>query len=118
MNPEAFHKHLSACRVGIITYTYSNYERNNLRSPLKLISYLASGKCIISNIDCEVPSLLNKAIYIVDNDEAYFELIDASYKGNLLFDKASVREFLDAISYDKLLSVIFSKLNEQLPPSP
>src|SRR4030095_2796682 len=51
MKPESFHIHLSACRVGIITYSYSNFERNNLRSPLKVISYLACGKCIISNID-------------------------------------------------------------------
>jgi len=115
MNPESFHKHLAACRVGIITYTYSNYERNNLRSPLKVISYLACGKCIISNIDCEIPSLKNKAIYIVDNDNAYFELLDSSYSNKLIFDKKAVGEFLEAIDYQKLLEEIFAKLNEELP---
>jgi len=115
MNPVVFHKHLVACRVGIITYTYSNYERNNLRSPLKVISYLACGKCIISNIDCEMPDLTNKAIYIVDNDNAYFELLDASYKNELQFDESAVGEFLSAMDYQKLLTTIFAGMGEQLP---
>ncbi len=116
MNPAAFHKHLAACRVGIISYTYSNYERNNLRSPLKIISYLACGKCIISNIDCEVPSLADKAIYIVRNDEDYFRRIDESYANTLLFDGNAVNSFLNEIDYSKLLSDIFVRLNEILPP--
>ncbi len=115
MNPVAFHKHLAACRIGIITYTYSNYERNNLRSPLKIISYLACGKSIISNIDCEVPTLVNKAIYIVNNDEDYFKLLDESYANRLAFDADAVAKFLSKIDYDKLLSDIFLKLKETLP---
>ncbi len=115
MNPEAFHMHLLACRVGIITYTFTNYERNNLRSPLKVISYLACGKSIISNIDCEIPQLTNKAIYIVDNDDAYFRMIDESYGNRLYFDDEKVKEYLESIDYRKLIDSIFRKLDESSP---
>lgn len=115
MNPAGFHKHLLACKMGIITYTYSNYERNNLRSPLKVISYLACDKCIISNIDCELPGLVDKAVYIVNNDEAYFNLIDRGFNSSLVFDKNTVTEFLNQIDYNKLLTSVFERMNEELP---
>ena len=73
-------------------------------------------KCIISNIDCELPTLLNKAIYIVDNDESYFKLIDKSLDNSLVFDKQTVTEFLNTIDYSKLLNSIFTALEHQVPP--
>ncbi len=115
MKPDDFLKHVKACAVGIIAYDNNGVSNNNLRSPLKVISYLAAGKCIISNIDCEIPSLTNIAIYKVDDELSFIEKINNCYLGNLHFDNNAVDNFLNSIDYDNLLKKIFSELNVSLP---
>ena len=115
MNPSEFRKHVKACTIGIIAYGKAANSKNNMRSPLKVISYLACQKNIISNIDCEIPELSNKAIYLVDKDETYFELIRQSYKNELHYDKKAVHDFLQSIDYSNLLNLIYAKLNIPLP---
>lgn len=116
MNPSGFRKHLQACRLGIIAYDNSKHDRNNLRSPLKVISYLAAGKSIISNIDCEIPSLMGRAIFKVGTEDEYFELIDKSFRNELPFDQMAVDSYLKSIEYDELLRIIFDKLSLPLAP--
>jgi hypothetical protein len=111
MPPDKFHIHLLACRVGIIAYTYENYERNNLRSPLKVISYLACGKSIISNIDCEIPLLAGKAIYNVTSDGEFLDLLQKSYLDQLEFDEKAVNDFLNKINYPQLVRKIIATLH-------
>lgn len=114
MPPVEFRKHLQACRIGIIAYDNSRHDRNNLRSPLKVISYLAAGKSIVSNIDCEIGSLQNKAIYNVTTQDEYFELIQKGYSNQLNFDTQAVNTYLQSIDYNELLRVIFEKINQPL----
>jgi len=113
MPPAKFRKHLDSCRVGLIAYDKSN-SVNNLRSPLKIIGYLAAGKPVISNIDSEVPSLVNKGIYYAYEDETFYDYIEASYKENLQFDKHIVNDYLSKMDYDNLLDSIFENLDEPL----
>jgi len=115
MNPDDFLKHVKACTVGIIAYDNNGVNNNNLRSPLKAISYLAAGKCIVSNIDCEIPTLSNNAIYRVSDELSFIEKINDCYRGKLLFDKNAVDGFLNTIDYENLLKTIFSQLNVSLP---
>ncbi|MBK7969705.1 MAG: hypothetical protein IPK08_12605 [Bacteroidetes bacterium] len=114
MPPVDFRKHLQACRIGIIAYDNSRHDRNNLRSPLKVISYLAAGKSIVSNIDCEIGSLQNKAIYNVTTLEEYFALIIKGYSNELEFDQQVVNSYLKSIDYNALLTLIFEKINQPL----
>jgi hypothetical protein len=114
MPPVEFRKHLQACSIGIIAYDNSRHDRNNLRSPLKVISYLAAGKSIVSNIDCEIGSLQNKAIYNVTTQDEYFELILKGYSNQLNFDTQAVNTYLQSIDYNELLRVIFEKINKPL----
>ncbi|MBL0343231.1 MAG: hypothetical protein IPP71_21650 [Bacteroidetes bacterium] len=114
MKPENFKEHVMACKIGIIAYDSSNNQKNNLRSPLKVISYLGCHKPVISNIDCEIPVLLNKAIYFVDKEESYFNLIEKCYTDQLNFDTIAVDEYLASIDYNYLLKIIFSALDEPL----
>ncbi|MBL7916447.1 MAG: hypothetical protein JNL49_15555 [Bacteroidia bacterium] len=116
MPPVEFRKHLQACKIGIIAYDNSRHDRNNLRSPLKVISYLAAGKSIVSNIDCEIASLQNKAIYNVTTQDEYFELIHKGYSNQLNFDRQAVNTYLQSIDYNELLRVIFQKINQPLAP--
>lgn len=116
MDPSVFRKHLQACRLGIIAYDNSKHDRNNLRSPLKVISYLAAGKSIISNIDCEIPLLMGKAIYKVSTEAEYFGLIERGFRNELYFDQNAVDTYLKSIEYDELLRQIFVQLDLQLSP--
>lgn len=116
MEPARFRPHLEVCRAGIICYDNDINVKNKLRSPLKAIGYLAAGKCIISNIDCEIPSLLNKAIYMVQDENGYFSMIDRCYAGRLTFDTHAVTGYLESIDYNNLLSVVFDRLGKKLPP--
>jgi glycosyltransferase involved in cell wall biosynthesis len=115
MPPDRFRPHLQACRVGIIAYNLEGINNNTLRSPLKVISYLAAGKCVISNIDCEIPSLSGKGIHLANNKQEFIRKVGEALRGSLLFDHAAVGSFLESISYDALLGVIFGKLGETLP---
>lgn len=114
MPPVDFRKHLQACRIGIIAYDNSRHDRNNLRSPLKVISYLAAGKSIVSNIDCEISELQSKAIYNVTNMEEYFALIQKGYANQLPFDQQAVNSYLQSIDYNELLALIFKRINHSL----
>ncbi len=116
MPPAQFMNHVKVCRLGIITYDISFNDNNQFRSPLKAVSYLSANKKIVSNIDCEIPSLVNKAIYIANNESEYLQLIDKCFKGELMFDEKLAKEYLDSISYDKLLGKIFSQLTVEIAP--
>lgn len=116
MEPVAFHPHLNACKIALICYDHSINENNKRRSPLKAIGYLAAGKCIVSNIDCEMPSLAGKAIYFVDDEAGYVAAIQKANAGEITFDSTAVNEYLRSIDYDTLLASIFEKLNKNLPP--
>lgn len=115
MKPDDFINHLKVCAVGIIAYENNGRNNNNLRSPLKAISYLAAGKCIVSNIDCEIPALTDKAVYMVNDENDFVRRINECCDGKLFFDSKSVHEYLQSIEYRNLLKIIFSKLHVTFP---
>jgi hypothetical protein len=116
MQPEDFLPFLLSCRVGVIVYRKTGTDSNNLRSPLKVINYLASGKCVISNIDCEIPALENEAIYKADSQLMYLQLLDTAMNGNLKFNHQLVAQYLNDVSYDHLVGSIFKSMDQSLPP--
>lgn len=111
MRPTDFIPYLKVCRLGLICYSSTGKSDNNLRSPLKVISYLAAGKMVISNIDCEIPELENVAIHIVNNPDLVIERIADALSGKLDFDKESVGAYLRKIEYKNLIRDIFIRLN-------
>jgi hypothetical protein len=115
MPPQAFRKHLENCAVGIIAYDNQWKEANKLRSPLKAIAYLAADKCIISNIECEIPGMIDKGIYVTEDHEHYLMLMEKCFSGKLEFDQAAKNSFFRSIDYDTLLEQIFKNLGEKLP---
>lgn len=115
MPPQAFRKHLEACSVGIIAYDNQWKQANKLRSPLKAIAYLAADKCIVSNIECEIPGMIDKGIYVTENHEEYLTLLEKCFEGRLLFDEEAKNSFFQSIDYNTLLEQIFRNLGEQLP---
>jgi len=115
MSPPDFLPYLLRCRVGLIVYVEESLVSNNLRSPLKVINYIASGKCVISNIDCEIPSLINRAIYRSESEDSFFRLLELSFLNELKFDSDAVDSFLYSIDYNNHLSKIFTELGINLP---
>lgn len=117
MTPQGFRRHLEVCSTGIIAYDNQWKQANKMRSPLKAIAYLAADKCIISNIECEIPGLNGKGIYVTEDENEYLSLIEKNIKGELLFDQQAKNSFFRSIDYDALLDKIYQKLNETLPPA-
>ncbi len=115
MPPSDFAQYMHACRVGIITYNLTDANNNMLRSPLKVISYLAFGKCVVSNIDCEIPELTGKAVYFSPGRKEFMQNLEIAFNGKLQFDNAAVKTYLDSIAYDHLLQKIFNTLGEEFP---
>jgi glycosyltransferase involved in cell wall biosynthesis len=115
MPPSGFSKYLYSCKAGLITYDLSGISRNTLRSPLKVISYLAFGKCVISNIDCEIPELTGKGVYIASDKSDFIQKLQLALESKLEIDAAAIKNYLDSISYKKLLEQIFRQLGEELP---
>ena len=95
MPPEKFKPHLMACAAGLICYDHSVNANNALRSPLKAIGYLAAGKPIITNIDCEIPELEGKAIYFFNDEDAFLE---CAINPQLNFAQQDVQGFLQKVS--------------------
>jgi hypothetical protein len=59
---------------------------------------------------------LNKAIYTVQDEKGYFNMIDRCYGGELAFDTQAVTDYLESIDYNNLLAVVFDRLGKKLPP--
>jgi glycosyltransferase involved in cell wall biosynthesis len=110
MAPAAFLPYLVAGKAGVIAYDHHNRPVNNLRSPLKVITYLAAGKPVITNIDCEIPELLGKGIYFAGDHKTFIDLLGKVYRNELPFDTAAVSAYLESVSYKKLIADILAAL--------
>ena len=101
--------YVKAAEACIIAYKFSYEKKMHVRSPLKVISYIAQKKIVITSIDCEIKELENKIIYNAENIEEFVSLMQKAIDKKLLVDEKAVDEFLKRISYDNLLDFIFSK---------
>ncbi len=115
LQPSEFLPYLNLCKVGIIVYKKDDLNSNNLRSPLKVINYLAAGKSVITNIDCEIPVLYNEAIYKAESREDYLAYLNAAMHEGLNFNDQLVGNYLNEVSYDHLLNEIHTSLGQNLP---
>lgn len=110
MKPSEFIPYIKVCRLGLICYSSTGIADNNLRSPLKVISYLAAGKAVVSNIDCEVPELENVAIHIVKEPGLMLDKVTEAMNKTIRFDNSAVETYLKKIEYKKLISQVFEHL--------
>lgn len=111
MKPSEFIPYIKVCRLGLICYSSTGIADNNLRSPLKVISYLAAGKAVVSNIDCEVPELENVAIHIVKNPDLMLDKVTEAMNNSIRFDEFAVDTYLRKIEYKNLIDQIFEHLS-------
>lgn len=114
MSPVEFIPYIKVSRLGLICYSSTGIANNNLRSPLKVISYIAAGKPVISNIDCEIPELENLAIHIVKNTEEMLEKVSLAMSDTVRFDKPTVNAYLNKILYHKLIGQIIDRLSDNV----
>ncbi len=108
--PDQFNDLLKINQFGVIAYKHDEEMRNEMRSPLKVISYLANHMPVISNIECEIPNLIDNAIYQVRDHETYVKMVIKAIKGELVFNTDKVYQYLDSISYNRLIEKITTKL--------
>ncbi|HEX5001890.1 MAG TPA: hypothetical protein VFW78_05305 [Bacteroidia bacterium] len=113
-SPEDFAPYLFAAKVGVICYDAGSNPVNNLRSPLKVITYLAAFKPVITNIDCEIPDLLNKGIFFTEDRNRFASWIDDAMSGKLTIDEFQIKNYLQSVSYTGLIDLILKSVGHQL----
>lgn len=114
-------KHLPILRsssVCLIAYDTSGKVLKKDRifgTPLKVISYLACHKPVVTNIDCEIPSLVGKAIYYASDADSYLDFIQSLLENEIVLDSSKLDAYLESISYEKIIGNVFERLQIQIP---
>lgn len=104
--------YVKASEVCLIPYKFGYEKKMSVRSPLKVISYIAQKKIVITSIDCEISQLENKVIFKAENAEAFINLTKNAIEKKIVADEDAVNDFLKKINYDSLLDFIFSELKK------
>jgi len=109
MVPRQFYPVLNHAKAGLIIY--SDRRRNNICSPLKALNYLIASKPVISNTDCEIPSLAGNSIFMAKDMSAFRSLLQSI--DELRIDKEKTKNYLDSITMEKGITQIMFQLNSQ-----
>ena len=108
LSPQEFYPILKKAKAGIIVY--NEERRSKVCSPLKALNYVVSGLPVITNIDCEIPELLNNCIYYCKNVNEAEKLVDRALDNNIMFDIKKCDDYIREIS----LNIIFNRIIEKL----
>jgi len=110
LNGADLKNYVAASSVCLIPYDFNQQASQVIRSPLKVINYIAQSKPVITTYDCEIPELKDKIIYQAENPQMFIQLVGEALKGELLVDDTGVKKYLDRIIYNNLIENIFSSL--------
>lgn len=110
MHAKKLKNYISAASVCLILYKFEGKKEQISRSPLKALNYLAQMKPVVSSIDSDVPSLLNKGIYQASNIEDFINITLKAIESDMVIDNLSITQYLDAHLYPKLISKILKEV--------
>ncbi len=108
LSPQEFYPILKKAKAGIIVY--NEERRSKVCSPLKALNYIVSGLPVITNIDCEIPELLNNPIYMVNNIDNFNYFVSLALNKSLIFDMDTVNNYLKNVSVSLAVEKIASKV--------
>jgi hypothetical protein len=108
LSPQEFYPILKQANAGLIIY---NEERQSkVCSPLKALNYIISELPVITNIDCEIPELLNNCIYYCKNVNEAEKFVNRALGNDIMFDTKKCDDYIREISLDIILNSIIEKL--------
>jgi len=113
--PAQFAPYLFSAKAGVICYDFGSNPVNNLRSPLKVITYLAAYKPVITNIDCEIPELNGKGIFFTEDRNQFATWLNEAMADKLALDQFKINSYLQSVSYIGLIEQILKSVGYQIP---
>lgn len=106
-------KHLiKASFAGLVIYSNSAPKKDYVRTPLKAVNYLAQRKPIISSYELGIKELNSHAIFIATEVEKYVNFVLQARNGDITVNDKNVTEYLQKISYSKLIGKILNNLHK------
>ncbi|MFM7176665.1 MAG: hypothetical protein ACKO0X_04495 [Bacteroidota bacterium] len=111
--PEKHIPYIASSGVCLIAYELTGKVFNRKRvfgTPLKVLSYLGCHKNVVSNIDCEIPVLVGKGIYYEKTAEGFIRRVKLCLDGKVLVDSALIDQYLDSMSYIKIINRVFQRI--------
>ena len=100
--------YIAAAEFCIIPYTKASYSF--VGTPLKMLNYLAQLKPVITLFPTELPEKLSSAILFSDTPKDCVENAKQILSGKLRINEAAVLDYLEQMSYPKLINKILSSL--------
>ncbi|MFN3874368.1 MAG: hypothetical protein ACK4L7_00450, partial [Flavobacteriales bacterium] len=88
------------------------------RTPLKVLTYLAQHRPVVSTNNSYVPALEGKGFFKADDPEEFIRLVGEVLDGTRAVDVAAVDRYLDSVDYARLAKSILSDLDEPPRSSP
>ena len=108
MSPQEFYPILKQANAGLIIY--NEERRSKVCSPLKALNYIISELTVITNIDCEIPELLDNSIFYADTIQDTDNLIVTALSKELNYNFVKNNKYLNDISLDTILEKIIVNL--------
>ncbi len=108
LSPVEFYPVLNNALAGMIIY--NEERRAKVCSPLKTLNYIIAGLPVITNIDCEIPELIESVIYYSQTSSECSKLIEYRLNEQLEFNHAIVDEFLNKVSMSNAIEKIIKNI--------
>lgn len=112
--PDAMRDVVGGAAVGLVTYEFQRTLRepqSGVRTPLKVLTYVAQGCPVVTTINGFIAELDGKAVYKAEDERHFLDLIATALEGGLEFDRSAVRSYLDRVEYDRLIEKVFAALD-------
>ncbi len=109
LSPEEFYPILKNAKAGLIIY--NEERRAKVCSPLKTINYIISNIPTLTNIDCEMPELIDNCIYKSNSINEMRLDTQKTILEKLPVDNLKKTRYLLEISIDKALETIVEHIN-------
>ncbi|MFM7078214.1 MAG: glycosyltransferase [Bacteroidota bacterium] len=117
--PEMHLPYVWASSVCLVAYEITGKVpgKNHIFStPLKVLTYLACKKPVVSNINCEIPSLKGHGIFEEFEAQSFIERVGWCLNQENAVDIGMVDDFLDKNTYPKIIDSVITKLSA-IPPT-
>lgn len=108
LSPQEFYPILKHANAGLIVYNED--RRSKVCSPLKALNYIISELPVITNIDCEIPELLNNSIYFASTEKEFQCYISSAFNKILTPNLVVVNSYLAKVSISLSVETIIKKI--------
>jgi hypothetical protein len=108
LSPLEFYPVLKNASAGLIIYNEEKVKKPS--STLKVLNYLISELPVITNIECEIPILLDNSIFMCNSIESCNNFVSLALNKALVFDREAVNNYLNSVSMSEAVEKIISKI--------